>query len=465
MNEPTDWMSAILILGAGLIVGALVLYFYSRRKSRQFGDDPQLALKDLEGKRDALIQQIRELDSDTKLTPEQTSEARRELEKQTADVLRRIDIARGRQVATRPDAKASAASIDVEEVESAPAMNPALKGFLWGAVSFAVLAGLGWFVMQSANPRDEGGSITGGMAAQQQQQQQQPAAPADPMVKALEQAVEKDPTNLTFRNDLAQAYLERDYMMGVFEQTKVVLEKEPENSRALAYQGLVRLAMGEQEEATAMLKRSTKSDPKNLDGWVALAWVYAQADKMAEAEKMIAEAAKQSPNDKQQLEAVFAQMKTQVALAKSQPAQAPVAGGELPPGHPPVDGSTPPAMAAAVPQGNMQRPAVAPDGKSIRVTLNLAPGAKSSSGVLFVMARQPGGGGPPVAVKRMMVTAFPITLDFGSADSMMGQPLPDKFRLEARLDTDGDAATKPPTDPSVAQEGVAPGAVLNLALK
>jgi hypothetical protein len=48
---------------------------------------------------------------------------------------------------------------------------------------------------------------------------------------------------------------------------------------------------------------------------------------------------------------------------------------------------------------------------------------------------------------------------------MMGQPLPDKFRLEARLDSDGDAMTRPPTDPSAMQNDVAPGASVKLALK
>ena len=38
-------------------------------------------------------------------------------------------------------------------------------------------------------------------------------------------------------------------------------------------------------------------------------------------------------------------------------------------------------------------------------------------------------------------------------------------RLEARLDSDGDAATKPPTDPSASQNDVTPGAVVKLALK
>jgi len=48
---------------------------------------------------------------------------------------------------------------------------------------------------------------------------------------------------------------------------------------------------------------------------------------------------------------------------------------------------------------------------------------------------------------------------------MMGQTLPAQFRVEARLDADGDPMTKPPTDPSAMQDGVAPGATVRLALK
>jgi tetratricopeptide (TPR) repeat protein len=260
-------------------------------------------------------------------------------------------------------------------------------------------------------------------------------------------------------------------MMGVFEQTKFVLERAPNDSRALTFQGLVRMAMGELPAAATMIQQATKSDPKNIDAWVALAWLYVQQDKIKDAESMIAEAAKQSPGDSRRLADVFEQMKKSAAEAKNQPPQtAEMSGGvsgELPAGHPPVNGggvtsSTPTQTPMQVP---MQAAGAAPSGeRSIRVTIDLDPSARSKQGVLYVMARNPQGG-PPAAVKRMMVSSFPITFDLGSADSMMGQPLPDRFRLEARLDSDGDAATKPPTDPAAAQEGVTPGAVVTLALK
>jgi tetratricopeptide (TPR) repeat protein len=452
MNEPTDWTSALAILVAGLALGALFIYFFGKRKTKTLGDESDLVRKDLEAKRDALIQQLRDLDENA------GPEERRRLEQDTAEVLRKLD--QGGAVA----ASAAVAS-EAGTASEAPgsSMSPAVKGFLWGAGSFAALAGLFYFVMQASTPRQEGGSVTGDIPVAQQgaPPQQQP----DPIVQQLEAAVQKDPENLILRNDLAQAYLERENLMAVFEQTKFVLDRKPEDSRALTYAALVRMAMGEGDEAKTMLQRASKSDPKNLDTWVALAWMHAQRNEMKEAEAMMAEAAKQVPNEKARLESVFAQMKQAVSQPQ-QPVQA-AAGGELPPGHPPVDGAPAPAAAAPAPASAMAagqtRPA-APAGPSVNVTLDLDPLAKARSGVVYVIARNPAGG-PPIAVKRMLGGAFPVTFSFGSADSMMGQPLPAKFRLEARLDSDGDAATKPPTDPAAMLNDVAPGATVKLTLK
>lgn len=438
MNAPTDWVTAIAILSAGLIVGLLFVIFFNKKKSaRKLGSEKDLAYKDLSAKRDALVQQLRDLDENA------SADERKRLERETADVLRQLDERRGGDVVMEPVAVAPAST-----------MNPALKGFLWGAGSFAALGLLGYLVMQAASPRQEGGAVTGGEPSAQM-----PAQRPDPVVQQLEAAVQRDPENLALRNDLAQAYLERDNLMAVFEQTKLVLAKAPTDSRALTYQGLVRVAMGETELADQMLQQATKSDPKNLDSWVARAWLYAQGDDMKKAESMIAEAAKQSPSDKPRLDEVFTQMKAHVAQMKADPA---MQANELPQGHPPIDGAAPAPTANA--QMAQTRPAPPADGKSVKVTLSLDPAAKLKAGTLYVMARPPAGG-PPVAVKRLNVTSFPVTFDFGSADSMMGQPLPGQFILEARLDSDGDAATKPATDPSASQQNVAPGAQISLALK
>jgi tetratricopeptide (TPR) repeat protein len=415
MNPPTDWTTPLAILVAGIILGAMVIfYFLNRRKS-----GPTIAVdaerKDLEAKRDALIAQLRAL-------PDDAVDERARLETETANVLRKLD-------ATSP----LPAARGERQVEGPPAMNPTVKGFLWGSASTAALALLFFYVSNAATPRPQGEMATGGITSQQQQQQQ-PQAASDPMVQQLEAAVQRDPNNNQLRLDLAQMYLERDNLMGVFEQTKVVLDRDPRNARALTFGALVRMAMGEVDTATEMLQQATRNDSKSLDSWVALAWVYAQSNRMKDAEAAIGEAIKASPENRGRLEDVLAQMKSHA----SQPAQ------EQP--------------AAA------QAPQAAPQGPGVRVTLQLDAAATRRSGVLFVIARNPQGG-PPVAVKRVMASQFPLTVELTSADSMLGQPLPASFRVEARLDSDGDAATRPPTDPSGAQDGVTPGAILTLALK
>ena len=430
MNGSTDWASAVAILAGGLLLGLMFAFFFGKRKKSTIGDN--LAVKDLEAKRDALILQLR----DESLTGDE----RERLEGETAAVLRELDLAGQRSTASSSLGTASAVAAP------AMAMNPTVKGFFYGAASFAALAALGYFVYTKMAPRQDGGTVTGNLPTEQQQQQQQPQQP-DAALLQLQSAVQSNPDNLQLRNDLAQAYLERENMMAVFEQTEYVLSRSPQDSRALTFQALVRMAMGDQQQALDMLQRATKSDPKNLDSWVTLAWLYMQQNKVADAESMMAEAKKQSPGDAPRLDQVFTEMKAQARMAS---------GGSLPEGHPPVPGAP----------GPMATPAAAPvaDARSVTVTLQLDPAAHAKSGVLFVIARNPMGG-PPAAVKRVMASSFPMTLTLSQADSMMGQPLPDKFRLEARLDSDGDASTKPPTDPSGMQNDVAIGSTVTLALK
>jgi len=434
-----DWYTVSAVAVAGIILGALFFYFNRMRASRTtLGGDVDLERKDLEAKRDALVLQLR----DTSLGEEE----RARLEAETADALRKLD----EHVSVAPAARPSAPMT----------MNPTMKGFLWGAASVAALAGLGYYVMQQAKPRAEGGSLTGGDDPAPMQQQA-PAAMAqqggpDPMLMQLEQAVQAQPDNLQLRNDLAQAYLERDNLMAVFQQTKIVLEKSPDDSRALTLQGLVRVAMGETEEAMRMLRRAIEKDPKNLDGWVGMAWIHAQAGRLDEAEKMIAEAVRQVPGEKPRLEEVFQQMKP-LAASGGQNAR----GNSLPEGHPPI---SPDAMAAPAPAMAGAAPATAGSAAPVRVTLDLAASAKQRSGLVFVIVRNPAGG-PPIAVKRVMAASFPLNVELTQADSMMGQQLPASFRLEARLDSDGDPLTKPSTDPTGSQENVTPGASVRLALQ
>jgi cytochrome c-type biogenesis protein CcmH len=62
--------------------------------------------------------------------------------------------------------------------------------------------------------------------------------------------------------------------------------------------------------------------------------------------------------------------------------------------------------------------------------------------VLFIIAR-PGGGGPPVAVKKIDNPVFPLTYSLGAENAMVqGTALTGQLTLSARLDTDGNPMTR-----------------------
>src|SRR4051812_49135080 len=416
----TDWLSAGGMILSGLIVGFMFWYGMKGRAAK-----PDVERLDLEAKRDLLLQQLREL----KETGGSIEEQRR-LERETADVLRAIDKRPGtagvppavEQDFGKSGGRDARAPGDIAALTRAAAV----RGFIWGAASVAVLGGIAWFVTEKATPKTDTAAAPMASAPQAQQ--------PDPALQQIEAAVAKSPEDLEMRNQLAKAYLERENLMGVFEQTKYILARTPDDARALTYQALVRMSMGQRDPAAEMLRHAIKSDPQLLDAYVALAWDDIQRGNTSDAEAQIAEATRRHPDQKARLDDVLSKMKEQ---AKN------------------------PAPAAA--------PAAAPasSGPSVHVTLTLAGGAPSPNAVLFVIARAAGQtAGPPAAVKRIAGPTFPLDIDLSAADSMMGQPLPATVRIEARLDSDGDAMTKSPSDPHAVQDGVATnGAKVSLALQ
>lgn len=437
-----DWLSAIGMLLAGAIVGFMFVYSMRRRDEKS-----DLETRDLEARRDALLAALRE--------GVETPEERARLERETADVLRQLDSLEGKR-ARLPKSKTPAAGQAGVPVLQ-PSRGSSIQGFAWGAGSVLVLVGIGWWVSQSAKPKDEATpSSMAPASAQQQQQGQQPQA--DPQIQSMEQAVQKSPNDLGLRIDLAKAYLDREDMMRTYEQTQYVLERAPKDPRALTYQSIVRIAMGQVDSARAMLGTATQTDPDLIDAWVALAWANTIQNKDAEAQKAIDEAAKRHPDQKQRLGELLTRMRQdQKATAAKLPANHPAV--------PPPGGETVADAPPAAPQPATAAPAAG--SSSVKVTLQLAPGkAIPANGVIWLMARDAGvASGPPLAVKRVALGAFPMTVDFGAADSMMGQPLPAKMRIDARVDTHGNPMIHDPNDPAAAQDGVASGGTVTLTLK
>jgi hypothetical protein len=104
----------------------------------------------------------------------------------------------------------------------------------------------------------------------------------------------------------------------------------------------------------------------------------------------------------------------------------------------------------------------AADGEPIRGVISVAEalaGRVPQGAVLYLMVRR-GQGGPPMAAKRIDQPEFPLRFEIGPEDRMIPSiPFAGPLQLSARLDGDGDAASRSPGDlQGRAPDGVEPGA-------
>lgn len=458
MSE-VDWVPALSVLAAGLLIGAVVLWRVVLRAapSPPAASGPPLELRDLEGKRDALIRQLRELDAEaTKQAPDRIAAARDRLEHEAARVLLAIDrLGRTASKESKKRTKPVPAEAQPAAAPGAPSPAPAgsaLRGFLWGVGSVAALGLLFFFVSQQAEQRAPGGTATGNTPAAG-------AAPADDAeLSAARAAVDRQPDDIDARLDLVRLLLIRQDLMAVFNETQAVLQRSPDDPRALSYQSLVRLAMGQADQAERMLKQAMQKDPDLLDAYIHLMLVYVRTGRQAQADALLADASKRFPERAASLQDLMRQMR---ASASADAAAADAAPAEDPHAKVPVAGAaaggaepTPPLTARAT------APAAGPE-KTVSGMLELDPSLRGQSfggGVVFVTLREGGfGAGPPLAAKRMPVAAFPMRFEIGSKDSMTGEPLPDDLLIEARVDSDGDPMTRSPSDPYGRADRVAAG--------
>jgi len=444
-NPSVDWVPALAVLAVGLVCGALVamrLFALSRSGPRS-GPGVPVQVRDLAGKRDALLRQLRELeDTASKRTPEQLARERYALELETARVLLALD-ERGASERARPAPRRAAGKS--RRGAGASSDRAGLRGFLWGTGSATALLLLGFFVYQSAKPRDPGGSVTGDVPMGGR-----PAAGdaiPDGEEARIQTALARNPQDIDGRLALVRVYLDRQDWMGVWKETVRILEQAPGHPQALAYQALVRLAMGQAEPAVSMLTKAVAADPDLIDAYAGLVIGYVRLGRVRDAEVTIARASKRFPDRAAEFRQLLEEQKREAAA---------VAQTSLAPGQ-----SDPHAGLATPGQGTGSASAPARNGeRRVAGTLDIEPSLRSAvapGAVLFVFAREAGAvGGPPVAVKRLPPT-FPAAFELTEADSMMGQPFPDPLLIEARLDSDGDPTTRAPTDPKARLDGVKAG--------
>lgn len=312
-TAPIHWLPPLAFLALGLVLGAALLWRVRLRGVALAPMTEPLERRDLAEKRDVLIRQLRELeDTAAKRSPEQLAAERHSLELEAAHVLRALDVA-------APAAPASARA--PASPPSAPAPSrPALRGFLWGTGSAAALGLLLYFVSESARPRDEAATVTGNTPMSRPA----PETAQGGGESELKAAVARNPGDVEARLDLARVYLGRQDMMGVWRETQEVLAKSPGHPRALTYQSLVRLAMGQPEVALDMLKKALRAEPNLLEGYIHLSLVYTRMGRAKESDEAIAEAIRRFPDQA----AMLRQVQEEIRSAPAEAAAA--SGGENP---------------------------------------------------------------------------------------------------------------------------------------
>ncbi len=360
-TQAVDWTPAFTILAIGLVLGAYFV-FRARRAAQSggaaLGSPAALELRDLEGQRDALLAQLRELeDTSAKLTPEQLQSQRGALELDLARVLRTLDERTGKQ---GPGGVAPAAAAGSAVAASAPAAaGSTIRGFLWGLGAMAAIGGLVLWVSRTAEVRQDGAPATGtpgGMGAAPGQQQAPQSGPATDEERQLQARVDKNPDDLEARLQLGEAYLRRGDLMGVWNESKYVFDRQPEDPRAMLLQGIVRTAMGQPDMAAELLEKTVAKAPEMEEAHLQLGRAYLLLGRDKDAERVMAEARKRFPEEAPEISRIFEELKQQV---RSEGATMPQ-GGENP--HAQIDkaGATapqPPAPAAAAPRRRPTRSA------------------------------------------------------------------------------------------------------------
>lgn len=491
MHE-TNWLPGIVALLLGLVGGGF-LWLRFGRGAKAAAARPHAAseeVADLRARKETLIARLRELQVELAAETDEAAasllEAERlRAEREAAKVLQALQGAEARLAAlpqvplgappTTPPQPARGG--EAREVGFFAA-RPVLRGFLWGAGSASFLFLSSYALLDflpggsSHIARPEGGPMTGGdsvMADSMRSGGAAAGAPAagipaddqpDPELDELRARSVNEPNNLEAKVELAQALVFRDRLVDAFSVIQEIQKVDPENAHALTYESVVRLAMGQGERAMELLEQAIAKEPSLTEAWVRRGLAAFELERYALAVESWEEALRQRPDGGPALRPVIAEAKARLAGGIEGTPTA--SGGEAAAASPPggqAAGGAPMAQAPGAPAAQEGSGASA---QSVSLTIDLDPSVKETivpGSILFVYARPAGvKAGPPVAAKRVPASGFPLSLELGPEDTMMGQPFPAEVAIEARVDRDGDAMTRDPDDPSGSADNLIPGA-------
>jgi cytochrome c-type biogenesis protein CcmH len=450
-----EWGPPLAVLAVGLVLGGWLVFGGSRTRSEKQAIEAEGRRADLEARHAATVQALRALDLERDKLDEAAYEAeRRALVRRGADALRELDAlpagTAGAMVDASPGADgpppelspAALAALNAERerlgddawrsalanlagapvarssTPSGSSLSPTWQGAVSMLAVIALAGGLFWLAGGDAYLRPEGGVATGGGPT-----------PESARIAELAARVEANPKDVGALNELTLLALsERDAARAMDWNTRA-LEVDPKDLDARTYRAVLAGLMGMNDRSLAGLDEVLAEKPDHAAALVYKGMIALEAGKPDVAvdaiEKALAAGAPDAPFLQQMLD-----------RAKSAQAGADAEGGATHGGEAQV---------------------------IVAGTITLSPGASGAAvGAknLFVSIRDPAGG-PPLAALKLDPGPFPMAFRVTTADRIaMGgpRPMPTLVDISARLDMDGNAATRADTEPQRLIAGVATGA-------
>ena len=431
MTPPTDWTPGLIVLSLSLSLG-IGLVLRSRRGAAL--PAPETTRRDeLLRQKEALYGLLQEHEVARGAGAADWAAERDRLELDAARVLRALD------------ALADPAVGGAVRAPSFGARNPKLVGALWGGGAVLFLGALALTLQEFSAPRPEGGTMTGnaspggsgGGAAAGPQQAISPAQEAE--IVALTAKVAAAPADVAARNALGHALLQAGKLMDSYQQAEAVVKVNPDDAESRTHQAIALIAIGESDKATKMLDRVLEVAPDFGEALAYRGAIHFQNAEGPQAIAMFERALVAAPEFEDAITPVLAAARAGTFPSKAAPSA--VSDGPVASAPARVTGPTPEDIGGTV----SIDPAVA---------TTVKPGD-----IVFLSARPPGETrGPPTWVKRVPVTSFPFTFTLGPADDMVGVPVPAEIVITARIDRDGNAATKSADDLVGKSDTLKPGA-------
>lgn len=419
MNWGTSFVPGLIVMGVGLVV-ALLLALRLRRASTSSKKDLDLEIEDLQMRRDEIYRKLREEDGELL-----DVEERAQLEMAAARTLKRLDELQ--PAVPKTERRGGGTAKSTPQAAPQPA-RAGVTGFALGVGMASLIAVLLFWASGDATPRPPETPVAAAPDDETHNQLQQMSPEGRARAASLTARLEANPRDLPARKALTETFVMEGFFVEAFEQTETILADSPGDVDALYFQGLVRLTMGQGDQALVLLDRALTTQPDFVSARLVRGITRLRAeDREGAIEDWRAglQAAGGAHPGLEQL----------LRLAESGASMEEILSAPPGPSRPPPASMTP----AGTPI-----PEIA--GDPYRLRLEVAEGVPlPATGVLFVSLRGDFPG-PPAAVKRIDAPSFPLEIELDERDSMLGRPLPAKGTLSARVDQDGSATTREPGD-------------------